>query len=96
MSTKSSTLAGAISATTSLLATPTNDPFPFPSIPDDPESANRNCRLLGPFSLFIQAIMGFVVVGSLVLKRQREKPKRPWKIWSVTLTSSMNKAHGGS
>lgn len=44
---------------------------------------DRNCRLLGPFALFVQAVMGVVVVGSLVLKRQGEKPKRPWKIWCV-------------
>lgn len=50
---------------------------------DTEEGAERNCKLLGPFALFIQAIMGVVVVGSLVLKRQREKPKRPWKIWYV-------------
>lgn len=71
------------SLTSILVPTPTGKPapFPFPGIPDVPDIADRNCRLLGPFSLFVQAIMGFVVLGTLVLKRQREKPKRPWKIW---------------
>ncbi|GAA6003575.1 hypothetical protein JCM10207_000395 [Rhodosporidiobolus poonsookiae] len=39
------------------------------------------CRLLGPFALIIQAVMGAVVLGSLVVKRMREKPRRKWKIW---------------
>ena len=56
-------------------------PSGTPGLPDDPDMADRNCRLLGPFALFVQTIMGVVVVGMLVLKRQREKPKRPWKIW---------------
>ncbi|BGP29750.1 hypothetical protein JCM10296v2_001495 [Rhodotorula toruloides] len=39
------------------------------------------CRLLGPFALVIQGIMGAVVILSLVAKRMREKPRRKWKIW---------------
>jgi hypothetical protein len=27
--------------------------------------------------------MGVLVISSLLLKRQREKPKRPWRIWCV-------------
>ncbi|GAA5987938.1 hypothetical protein JCM11641_004587 [Rhodosporidiobolus odoratus] len=41
----------------------------------------EQCRLLGPFALVIQGIMGAIVLGSLVLKRMREKPRRKWKIW---------------
>ncbi|KAI0278616.1 vacuolar membrane protein-domain-containing protein [Russula aff. rugulosa BPL654] len=29
----------------------------------------------------VQALLGVLVIGSLLLKRQREKPKRPWRIW---------------
>ncbi|SCV72397.1 BQ2448_3934 [Microbotryum intermedium] len=43
----------------------------------DPET----CELLGPFALVVQAIMGIVVVGSLVIKRAQEKPRRRWKVW---------------
>ncbi|BGP22516.1 vacuolar membrane protein [Rhodotorula toruloides] len=39
------------------------------------------CRLLGPFALVIQGIMGAVVILSLLAKRMREKPRRKWKIW---------------
>jgi STIMATE family len=64
-------------------------PYPFPGIPDNDEQADRNCRLLGPFAIFVQLIMGVLVVGTLVLKRQREKPKRPWKIWMLDISKQM-------
>ncbi|CAD6961743.1 unnamed protein product [Tilletia controversa] len=35
------------------------------------------------------ALMGVMVLGSLVLKRQRERPKRPWKIWSLDISKQM-------
>jgi len=41
----------------------------------------RSCQLLGPTALVVQALMGILVVLSLVYKRHREKPKRPWRIW---------------
>lgn len=64
-------------------------PFPFPGIPDNDEQANRNCRLLGPFAIGVQIIMGFFVFGTLIFKRQREKPKRPWKIWTLDISKQM-------
>jgi hypothetical protein len=39
------------------------------------------CRLLGPFALIVQGALGVVALLSLVYKRWRETPKRPWKIW---------------
>ncbi|KJA29781.1 hypothetical protein HYPSUDRAFT_60632 [Hypholoma sublateritium FD-334 SS-4] len=51
---------------------------PPPAFPDvDPPS----CRLLGPTALIVQALMGLFVILSLIYKRHRETPKRPWKIW---------------
>ena len=44
--------------------------------PDDPR-----CRLLGPTALIVQALMGVLVLASLVYKRQREKPRRKWRVW---------------
>jgi hypothetical protein len=58
-------------------------------VADVPSTDDRNCRLLGPFALITQALMGVVVVGSLVLKRQRERPKRPWKIWMLDISKQM-------
>lgn len=35
-------------------------------------------------SKIVQALMGVFVIASLLLKRHREKPKRPWKIWYLS------------
>ncbi|EIW73201.1 hypothetical protein TREMEDRAFT_26192, partial [Tremella mesenterica DSM 1558] len=40
------------------------------------------CRLLGPTALVVQALMGVLVITSLVIKRQLEKKRRPWRIWT--------------
>ncbi|KIO17013.1 hypothetical protein M407DRAFT_33339 [Tulasnella calospora MUT 4182] len=53
---------------------------PDPSDPSDPVDSD-NCRLLGPVALIVQGVMGIIVVLSLVYKRHREKPPRPWRIW---------------
>src|SRR5215469_17118390 len=45
------------------------------------EEANGECRLLGPFSLLVQAALGALALLSLVYKRWRERPRRPVKIW---------------
>lgn len=39
------------------------------------------CRLLGPFALFVQLALGGLALMSLVYKRWRERPQRPVKIW---------------
>jgi len=41
----------------------------------------RSCQLLGPTALVVQALMGVLVILSLILKRHREEHKRPWRIW---------------
>ncbi|KAK9897216.1 hypothetical protein P389DRAFT_188875 [Cystobasidium minutum MCA 4210] len=53
------------------------DPSPTPIPPVDKDS----CALLGPTGLLVQAIMAVIVVGSLVVKRSREDPRRPWPVW---------------
>ncbi|PPR02651.1 hypothetical protein CVT24_002134 [Panaeolus cyanescens] len=40
-----------------------------------------SCQLLGPTALVVQALMGIFVISSLIYKRHRETPKRPWRIW---------------
>ncbi|KAI0392383.1 hypothetical protein F5Y17DRAFT_360677 [Xylariaceae sp. FL0594] len=39
------------------------------------------CRLLGPFAIFVQLGLGGLALLSLVYKRWRERPQRPLKIW---------------
>jgi len=46
-----------------------------------PDVDKPSCQLLGPTALVVQGLMGVFVVLSLVYKRHRETPKRPWRIW---------------
>ncbi|KAL0950209.1 hypothetical protein HGRIS_010201 [Hohenbuehelia grisea] len=46
-----------------------------------PDVDRHSCRLLGPTALVVQGLMGVLVILSLVYKRHRESPKRPWRIW---------------
>ncbi|GAA5914132.1 uncharacterized protein JCM6883_005894 [Sporobolomyces salmoneus] len=52
----------------------------LPSIPEEDVDLDR-CQLLGPVALIVQAAMGIIVIGGLVIKRMREQPRRQWKIW---------------
>ncbi|KAG1719129.1 vacuolar membrane protein-domain-containing protein [Suillus paluster] len=56
--------------------------FSFPRLAgDDFPLDRRSCQLLGPTALVVQALMGVLVILSLVYKRHREPHKRPWRIW---------------
>ncbi|KAL4785804.1 vacuolar membrane protein-domain-containing protein [Aspergillus varians] len=49
---------------------------------DDDDNSNGECRLLGPFSILVQASLGMLALLSLVYKRSREHPQRPLKVWA--------------
>jgi hypothetical protein len=49
--------------------------------PLDDESGNGECNLLGDFALIVQGALGLLAVSSLAIKRLRETPRRPLKIW---------------
>jgi hypothetical protein len=46
-----------------------------------PDPDNGECRLLGPFAIFVQGALGCLALLALVYKRWRERPQRPIKIW---------------
>ncbi|KAE8440754.1 hypothetical protein EG329_006613 [Mollisiaceae sp. DMI_Dod_QoI] len=52
---------------------------PHDSEPSPPD--NGECRLLGPFAIFVQGALGLLALLALVYKRWRERPQRPMKIW---------------
>ncbi|KAF9006665.1 vacuolar membrane protein-domain-containing protein [Cyathus striatus] len=61
---------------------------------DDPPPAypgvdRHSCQLLGPTALVVQALMGVLVILSLVYKRHRESPKRPWRIWLFDISKQV-------
>lgn len=47
-----------------------------------PGAEGGECKLLGPFALFVQGALGLLALLSLVFKRWRERPQRPVKIWA--------------
>ncbi|KAF1838208.1 hypothetical protein BDW02DRAFT_565246 [Decorospora gaudefroyi] len=49
--------------------------------PLDGESGGGECNLLGDFALVVQGLLGLLAVSSLAVKRLRESPRRPIKIW---------------
>ncbi|KAF2102041.1 hypothetical protein NA57DRAFT_34123 [Rhizodiscina lignyota] len=56
---------------------------------DKDESDNGECRLLGPFAIFIQGALGALALLSLVYKRWRETPRRPLKIWCFDVSKQV-------
>jgi hypothetical protein len=51
------------------------------SSPMDDEKGDGECNLLGDFALLVQGALGLLAVSSLAVKRWREHPRRPVKIW---------------
>ncbi|KAJ1885200.1 hypothetical protein LPJ66_010236 [Kickxella alabastrina] len=47
------------------------------------------CRLVGPFSLAVQTIVGTLGFSTLVIKRHFEKPRRPWLVWSFDVSKQV-------
>ncbi|OTA64599.1 hypothetical protein K449DRAFT_392684 [Hypoxylon sp. EC38] len=67
-----------VTTTTTALATAATATM---AAPDDDHGGEGECRLLGPFALFVQLALGGLALLSLVYKRWRERPQRPVKIW---------------
>ncbi|KAL3471701.1 vacuolar membrane protein-domain-containing protein [Aspergillus californicus] len=57
--------------------------------PGDDED-NGECKLLGPFSLLVQASLGLLALLSLVYKRWRERPQRPVKVWAFDASKQVS------
>jgi len=47
------------------------------------------CVLFGAFSYMIQFVLAVLSFMVLVLKRTRENPRRPWKIWSFDVSKQI-------
>ena len=49
---------------------------------DPPAPVDReSCSLFGSTALTVQGLMALLVLTSLVIKRYREHPQRPWRVW---------------
>ena len=55
----------------------------------------EQCKLLGPYSLIFQCLLGILAVSSLVIKRYKEYPnRRPWRIWFFDVSKQVFGALG--
>ncbi|KAJ5815335.1 hypothetical protein N7474_007112 [Penicillium riverlandense] len=90
----------AIATTTLLAATTTSSPSSQPhkiflhgsgseGSPGQDGDEKGECRLLGPFSLFVQVALGALALLSLVYKRWRERPQRPVKVWAFDVSKQV-------
>lgn len=79
-----STTSSSILPYPTLPATITTSPFGNSTFANGTSAGavNGECRLLGPFALFVQGALGLLALLSLVFKRWRERPQRPVKIWA--------------
>ncbi|KAL4896278.1 vacuolar membrane protein-domain-containing protein [Aspergillus ambiguus] len=82
--------------TTETLTAPTASPsaqtIHYPLAGPEPtgdEDDTGECRLLGPFSLLVQAALGALALLSLVYKRWRERPQRPLKVWAFDVSKQV-------
>ncbi|QRV87918.1 vacuolar membrane protein [Ceratobasidium sp. AG-Ba] len=77
-----------LSTPTSTAAEPMMTDSPTLPIPI-PDTDVKRCRLLGPTALVVQALMGVIVILSLVWKRNHESPRRPWRIWMFDVSKQV-------
>jgi hypothetical protein len=88
-------------ATTTLIAASSTLVIPTPSSAlyyhaanssspgQDPNDEGGECKLLGPFSVFVQVALGGLALLSLVFKRWRERPQRPVKVWAFDVSKQV-------
>lgn len=58
-------------------------------------SSEGQCKLLGPFSLLVQSLLGLLSLSSLIYKRYKEYPnRRPWKVWFFDVSKQVFGAIG--
>jgi hypothetical protein len=53
----------------------------LPNDSDDSDSDDGECQLMGPFAILVQMALAAVALLALLIKRQREHPRRPFQVW---------------
>lgn len=54
---------------------------PPPTPPNDDDDAEAGCKLMDAFAIFIQLCLAAAAFSTLIIKRHREHPQRPVRIW---------------
>ena len=52
---------------------------------DDPPEDDGECQLMGPFAILVQVSLAAVAILALLVKRQREHPRRPFQVWFILI-----------
>lgn len=52
-----------------------------PPPPNDQDDAEAGCKLMDAFAIFIQLCLAAAAFSTLIIKRHREHPQRPVRIW---------------
>lgn len=61
-----------------------NESVPIPYGPEtDPSPPTNSCEIFGIAGVIVQIVLGVLSFSVLIIKRYREHPKRPWKIWAM-------------
>jgi hypothetical protein len=80
LSTAAAATATSIGAAVAAIAT--NDAAPG-------NNGNGDCKLVGPFAIFVQGALGALALLVLVYKRWKERPQRPVKIWAFDVSKQV-------
>ncbi|KAL0078885.1 hypothetical protein F4703DRAFT_1742058 [Phycomyces blakesleeanus] len=56
---------------------------------EDGDESQAGCKLMDGFAIFIQLCLATAAFSTLVLKRQREKPQRPVRIWAFDVSKQL-------
>ncbi|ORZ13547.1 Vaculolar membrane protein-domain-containing protein [Absidia repens] len=51
--------------------------------------SQQGCKLLDTFAIFVQLLLACIAFSTLILKRQREKPRRPLRIWAFDISKQV-------
>ena len=49
-------------------------------------SPDESCQVLDGFALFVQLLLALIAFSSLIIKRNRENPRRPFKVWAFDVS----------
>ena len=57
---------------------------------DDPDDGE--CQLMGGFAILVQMALAAIAILALLVKRQREHPRRTFQVWFVSSSATNNRA----
>jgi len=60
----------------------------------DPTATEDKCELLDTFGKFVQFLAAVFAFSVLIIKRFREKPRRPWSIWGLDVCKQASSGLG--